>query len=172
MGYVDMTIWKCCGFWQNFEFGNSRSISARLPPVEVKIAVFWIYILGIWLYFGCLNLYFGCLNLYFGCLNLYRLCWVSELILLGIRGPSILRTRELEILKDQAFWYDLWIWKYWRIGTCGLAAHFKTMGLEPVDFRPISRPWDWNLWTSSPFQDHGIGTVSYTHLTLPTKCSV
>ena len=118
------------------------------------------------LYYGCLNLYFGCLNLYFGCLNFYRLCWVSELILLGIRGPSIPRTREsgntegpsilvwtvnLEMLKDQAFCHDLWIWKYWRIGTCGLPAHFKTMGLEPADFRPISRRWDWNAWAPRPF---------------------
>ena len=142
-------------------FRQKIQFLGRFPPVEVKIAVFWTYILGIWLYFGCLNLYFRCLNLYFWCLNLYRLFWVSELIFwvselilwvselvslvlgvwthtLGIRGPSILRTREsgntegpstlvwpvnLEILKDQAFWYDLWIWKYWRIGTCGLPAH-------------------------------------------------
>ena len=35
----------------------------------------------------------------------------------------------------------------------------NTEGLEPVDFRPISRPWDWNLWTSGPFQDHGLGML-------------
>ena len=40
----------------------------------------------------------------------------------------------------------------------------NTEGLEPVDFRPISRPWDWKLWTSGPFQDHGIGTLELLDL--------
>ena len=40
----------------------------------------------------------------------------------------------------------------------------NTEGLEPVDFQPISRPWDWNLWTSGPFQDDGIGTLGLLDL--------
>ena len=81
---------------------------------------FWIYILSVWTYFGCLDLYFGCLNLYFGCLNLYRLFWVSELILWASEDQAFWVSVNLEILKDQGFRYDLWIWKYWRTKHSGM----------------------------------------------------
>ena len=54
----------------------------------------WTYTLGVWTYIACV----GCLNLYF---------WASE-------DQAFWGPLNLEILKDQAFWYDLWIWKYWR----------------------------------------------------------
>ena len=111
--------------------------------MEVKIAIFWTYILGIWLYFGCPNLYFGCLNLYFGCmnlylwclnlyfgcLNLYRLFWVSEFILWV--SELILWVSELVSLVLGVWTYtfghqrtkhfeDHWIWKHWRTKHSGM----------------------------------------------------
>ena len=82
---------------------------ADFPTLTSKLLYFelilWVSEL-ISLYFGCLNLYVGCQNLYFGCLNLYRWFWVSELILWAS--------------EDQAFWYDPWIWKYWRTKHSGM----------------------------------------------------
>ena len=107
---VEGTFQKFTIFRQNFEFSNFRADFPCLGQNRYILNLYFRYLTVFWvselvflaseliflvsehipLYFGCLNLYFGCLNLYFGCLNLYRLCWVSELILLGIRGPSIL----------------------------------------------------------------------------------
>ena len=135
-------------------------LSGRLP-VEIKIAICWTYILGIWLYFGCLNLYFWCLNLYFWCRNLYRLFWVSELIFRV--SELILWVSELISLVLGVWTYtfghqrtkhseDPWIWKYWRTKHCGMTCGSgNTEGSEPVDFRPISRPWAWNAWAPRPF---------------------
>ena len=110
-------------------------------PVEVKIAVFWIYILKIWLYFGCLNLYLGCLNAYFGCLNLYRLFWVSELILWVSELISLV----------------LGVWTYTfghqRTKHSGMTCESgNTEGpiilVWPVNLEILK---DWNRWTSGPF---------------------
>ena len=110
MATVDTTISSICIFQQflNFQFFGQVSPQKVMygPSVHIfvvgspYIAVVWVSELVLWvneLMFWVselIPLYFGCLNLYFGCLNLHRLCWVSELILLGMRGPSILRTHE------------------------------------------------------------------------------
>ena len=154
---VEGTFLKIPIFRQNFEFSNFRPdfpllrskslyfelilwVSDCILGVWTCILGVWTYTLGVWTYIACV----GCLNLYF---------WASEDQ--AFWGPV-----NLEILKDQAFWYDLWIWKYWRTKHSGMTCESgNTEGLEPVDFRPISRPWDWNLWTSGPFQDHGLGML-------------
>ena len=135
---VEGTFLKIPIFRQFFDFSN---FWADFPLLKSKSMYFELII---WVS-DCTNLYFECLNLYCWCLNLYRLFWVSELIFwvselilwvselislvlgvwtytLGIRGPSILVCPvTLEILKDQAFWYHLWIWKYWRTKYSGTA---------------------------------------------------
>ena len=146
---VEGTFLKFPMFHQNFEFLNFRPDfflwKSKSWYFELILWVFdcmlgvwtcilgvWPYTLGVWTCIPCV----GCLNLYF---------WASE-------DQAFWGLVNLEILKDQAFWYDLWMWKYWRTSHSGMTCESgNTEGLEPVDFRPISRPWDWNAWAPRPF---------------------
>ena len=119
-------------FWvSELVFWVSELISLVSELISLVLGV-WNYTLGVWTYTLGVSTCIACV----GCLNLYF--WASEDQ--AFWGPV-----NLEILKDQAFWYDLWIWKYW-----------PSILVWPVNLEILM---DWNLWTSGPFQDHGIGTL-------------
>ena len=135
---VEGTFLKFPIFRQNFEFSNFRADfpllrsylgrTAYIFSWKLQIDVFWTYTLGVWTYIAV----FWVSELILWVSEL--ILWVSELIslvlgvwtyTLGIRGPSILVWPvNLEILKDQAFWYDSWIWKYGRTKHSGMWPSF------------------------------------------------
>ena len=124
------------------------------------LTVFWVSELVFWMS----ELVFWVSELIFWVSELISLVLVVWTYTLGIRGPSILRTREsgntctegpnilvwpvnLGILKDQGFWYDLWIWEYWRTKHSGMTCGFgNTEG-------PSILVWDLTFWWPAPLLD-------------------
>ena len=110
-------------------FGYSTVFWVSELVFRVSEPILWVselisLVLGVWTYTLGVWTYIACV----GCLNLYF-------------GHQ--RTKHSE---------DLWIWKYWRTKHSGMTCESgNTEGLEPVDFRPISRPWDQNAWAPRAF---------------------
>ena len=116
--------------------------SARLPPVEVKLAVFWLHELTFWLS----ELIFWLCEL---------ICWVSELIFWVSELTSLVLGAWTYTFGRQSTKHseDPWIWKYWRSKHSGMTCESgDTEGLS-ILVRPVNLEIlkDWNLWTSGPF---------------------
>ena len=118
----------------------------------------WTYTLGIWTYTSVL--WVSELMLWVSALIL----WASELTCctldvwtytLGVwTYTAVLWVSELIlwVSEDQAFWYDPWIWKYWRTKHSGMTCESgNTEGpsilVWLVNLETLK---DWNLWASGP----------------------